>query len=212
MPLDSDVLDHGSARLDCRVPFQGSGTSFVGEHYFFQRKRPFQQLNTERLTVNFNGAKTGSGGEKSLERANCNLRTKPQCPLHGGVTKPGQCPQQGITGHGASVIIAAFVLVPGIATPAVVAAAQGLNNGQALCNETFGDEVRRDLVFDSSPNFVGVNKRQRGFATSRPAAQQQPWLVPHSVAGALRIGMKAKVLLKIVVEDGLQCRTPLFAS
>src|SRR5580704_13741702 len=72
--------------------------------------------------------------------------------------------------------------------------------------------MRGDLVFNPGPDFVGVNKGQGGFATQRPRAQQQPWLVAHGIARTLRIGMLAEVRPEIVLEDRLQSFSHILPS
>src|SRR6266478_90967 len=72
--------------------------------------------------------------------------------------------------------------------------------------------MRGYLVFNSGPDLVGVYKRQRRFASQRPSAQQQPWLVAHGIARTLSIGMQTEVGLEIVLEDGLQRLLHILAS
>jgi hypothetical protein len=55
------------------------------------------------------------------------LGAKPECPLGGRVTEPGERTEQCIAGHSAGVVVAALILIPGIANLAVIAAAYGLD-------------------------------------------------------------------------------------
>ena len=70
--------------------------------------------------------------------------------------------------------------------------------------EPFRDKMRRHLVFNTRPDFIGINKRQRGFSAPGPTAQQQARLMSHGIAGTLRIGMLAEVGFEIMLKDSLQ--------
>src|SRR5205823_10564153 len=106
-------------------------------------------------------------------------------------SETGQRAEQGITSHGTSVIVAALIFIPRVANTAVIAAAQGLNDGQSFFDETLRDEMGGHLVFDASPDFVAVDERQRGLAAAGPCAQEQTGFVPHSVARTLCVGVLA---------------------
>src|SRR5438034_6876134 len=89
-------------------------------------------MNAERPGIQNNRAEAGSRAEKSLEWASAHLGTKPERSLGGGVAETGQRAEQGITSHGTSVIVAALIFIPRVANTAVIAAAQGLNDGQSF--------------------------------------------------------------------------------
>ena len=80
--------------MECGFPLQGLGLGPIGEHQLLQRKHSFEQLKAERATIEFDGAKAGGGREKGFEGANGELWTKPECPLNGGITEPGQHTKQ----------------------------------------------------------------------------------------------------------------------
>src|SRR5271165_1017400 len=132
--------------------------------------------------------------------------------MHGGVAETGEGTKQSITGHGAGVIVAAFVLIPRVANPSVVTAAQSSDDRQSFLNETLGDKVRGHLIFNASPDFVGVDERQSRFSSARPTAKQQPRLVSHGITRTLGIGMLTQVGLEIVLEDRLQSVPDILAA
>ena len=79
-----------------------------------------------------------------------------------------------------------------------------LHDCQALFDEAFVNQVRRDLVFDAGPHLVGVDERQSRLVAARPTAKQQAGLMSHGVTGPLRICVLAEIGLEVVAEDGLQ--------
>src|SRR5947208_2816352 len=202
---DSHRFDRGRIRPDCSLPLQGLGLRPIGQYQLFQQQLPLKHLNAQGPGIQRNRAKTGSRAEEGLEWPDAQLRAEPEGSLDSRVTEAGQRAKQRVTGHGARVIIAALIFVPGVANPAVIAAAQSLNDGQSLFDEPFCDEMRGHLVFDAGPDFVGVDKRQRGLAAAGPSAQQQAGFVAHGVAGTLSVGVLAEVGFEIVLEDSLQC-------
>ena len=92
----------------------------------------------------------------------------------------------------------------GIAGAAVVAAAQSFDDGQALVDVAFRDEVRGDLVFDAGPDLVGVDERQSRLVAAWPTAKEKTGFAAHRVTGPLCIGVLTEIGFEVVLEDGLQ--------
>ena len=165
---------------------------------------PSMMSNTYGVAIEGNGAVSGRCGEEALERSHFQFGREAKCSIDRGVSEAGEGAEQRIAGHGARVVVAAFVFVPRIAGAAVVAAAQSFDDGQALVDVAFRDEVRGDLVFDAGPDLVGVDERQSRLVAARPTAKQKTGLAAHRVTGTLRIGVLTEIGFEVVLEDGLQ--------
>jgi hypothetical protein len=70
------------------------------------------------------------------------------------------------------IVIATFIFVPWVPSPAVITAAQRLDYGQAFADKPFFNEMRRYLVFNAGPYLVGIDKGQCRLVAPRPTAQE----------------------------------------
>jgi hypothetical protein len=93
-----------------------------------------------------------------------------------------------------------------------VAAAGGFNDGQSFFDQSFGDLVGGDLVFDACPDFVGVDEGEGRHASVGPGAEEKSGFRSHSIAGALEAGMLAQIALEVVGEDGLEMAADVLAG
>jgi len=71
--------------------------------------------------------------------------------------------------------------------------------------------MRRDLVFDTGPDLIGIDKGQRGFFAARPRAEQEPSLLAKRIARTLAAGMLAQVRFEIVSKNRQQRAANLFS-
>lgn len=78
-----------------------------------------------------------------------------------------------------------------------LALARGSDLLQAFVNQTHQHQVRRDLVLDAGPHFVGRNERQRLLAGIETGAEKQPAFLATGAVRPLRVRTGREVVLEI---------------
>src|SRR5215475_527654 len=100
--------------------------------------------------------------------------------------------------------MSALILVEGVAHPAVIALAANANNIESFFGEAQAHEMGGDMVLDTGPDFVRVNKWQGEFAPFGPGAEQEPAFSATGVGWALWVGKIREVVFQVVLINGLQ--------
>ena len=128
-------------RADRDFPLVRAYFGVLRQHESFNGQFTFEHFDPKTAAFERNRAKPGGGGEESLERADVESRAKPEGSQNGRVPETRECGQQRIACHGARVVVAAFVFVPGIAHATVITTAQRFHDGEPFVNEALTDEV-----------------------------------------------------------------------
>ncbi|OPZ89577.1 MAG: hypothetical protein BWY73_01475 [candidate division TA06 bacterium ADurb.Bin417] len=170
----------------------------------------FQHVDAQAAAVKADAAVAGGGREEATEAGAVQAGRQAQPAGHRRVVEAGEGRQQGVAGHGPGVIVAALVLVPGVAGPAVVAVPGRPHQGQPLGRHSFHDQVAGHLVLEACPDLVRIWKGQGRPAAARPGAEEQPGLVADGVSRPLGAGVLLEVSLEIMAEDGAQAAAHVF--
>ena len=129
-----------------------------------------------------------------------------QCLVDRRVSEAGERLQQRVARHRSCVIVTALILVERIADVSLVPASNRFDDLQSLIDQPLSNTVGGDLVLDSGPNFVGIDKWQRRFVSPRPRAEQKSTFVAQGIAGTLKARMLAQILPEIELEDASEMR------
>ena len=106
-------------------------------------------------------------------------------------------------------MIAAFDFVPGVAPYAVMTRPYRLDDLQPFIDPALADQMRRDLVFDTGPDLIGIRKGQaRASALGKGAEQQAGFIIQR--VNPLGIDVLAEVIQEVIVMDRLQRRANVF--